>query len=226
MATIKSNSQPRNNVRANNPVESGRHAQGFPGAFASEVKDNAKALPNDFFNQILGKGNYETPWGETNPSGADMAPGQEFSLPKATKRAELQQPERRPAIAAGNNYHTEIARSNEISSRRESQELKMQIQEITEELRRLVSSSDKVMQMVYADISVASTPAIVGKYHTNFFAFLLIVIRQAREKVEDSGAWLSVAKSKGGKKSYNVQSKKGGTTFTQSMDRSAATSTG
>jgi hypothetical protein len=226
MASTKSNSQPQNYTRINNPVESGRHAQGFSSAFTNEIRDNAKALPNDFFSQLLGTGNYERSQTETSQNGADMAPGQEFNLPKATKRVELQQQERKPAIAAGNNYHAEIARSSEISSRRESQELKMQIQEITEELKRLLNSSDKVMQMVYADISVASTPTVVGKYHTNFFAFLLLVIQQARQKVEDSGAWLSVAKSKGGKKSYHAQSKKGGTSFTQSMDRSAVTSTG
>lgn len=226
MASIKSNSQPQNHTRVNNPVESGGHAQGFPNAFTSEIRDNVKALPNDFFSQLLGTGNYERSQTKTGQSGADMAPGQEFNLPKASNKIELQRQERKPAIAAGNNYHAEIARSSEISSRRESQELKMQIKEITEELKRLVDSSDKVMQMVYADISVASTPAVVGKYHTNFFSFLLIVIRQARQQVEDSGAWLSVAKSKGGKKSYQMQAKKSGTSFTQSMDRSAATSTG
>jgi len=222
MASLKPTIQPRNQ---NNPVESGRH-QGFSGVFASEVKNSVKPLPNDFFNQLLGVGDFEMPSSDTGSRHADMAPGQEFSLPKTTKKVESHQQERRPAIAGGNNYHMETARSSELTSRRESQELKMQIQEISEELKRLINSADKVMQMAYADISVAATPAVVGKYHTHFFAFLLIVIRQARQKVEDSGAWMSVAKGKGGKRSYNVQAKQKGTSFTQSMDRSAATSTG
>jgi len=225
MATLRSSSQPRNHITTNT-VESGSRAQGLPDALKKQVVDNAKALPSDFFNQILGNGSYEMTSADRQPQGGDMTPGQEFNLPKASKSTETHHQERKPAIAAANNYHGEIARSSEIANRRESQELKMQIEQISQELKRLVDSSDKVMQMVYADISVAATPAVVGKYHTNFFSFLLIVIRQARQQVEDSGAWLSVAKSKGGKKSYKMQSLKGGTSFTQSMDRSAATSTG
>lgn len=226
MATPKITQQLRNQIAANNTAETGSHSQGLSDQFRQQIKTNAKALPGDIFGQLLGMGGYENSQPSSQSKSEDMTPGQEFILPKSTKRAEIQHQERKPAIAAGINYHAEIARGSELANKRESRELKMQIEQIMEELKRLVDSSDKVLQMAYADITVASTPAIVGKYHTNFFAFLLIVIRQARQKVEDSGAWLSVAKSKGGKKSYQMQSKKNGTSFSMSSERSTATQTG
>ena len=111
-------------------------------------------------------------------------------------------------------------------SGQESQETKYQIQQIMEELQRLVSSSDKIIQMTFGDISVASAPTVVGKYHTNFFSWMLTVIRTARQKVEESGAWLSVAKSKGSRKGYQNMSKKHGTSFSMSNERTTATQSG
>lgn len=226
MASPKITPQLRNQIAVNNTAETDRRSHGLSDEFRKQIKTNAKALPGDIFGQLLGMGGYENSQPNTQSKSEDMTPGQEFILPKATPKTESLHQERKPAIAAGNNYHAEIARGSELANKRESRELKMQIEQIMEELKRLVDSSDKVLQMAYADVTVASRPTVVGKYHTNFFAFLLLVIRQARQKVEDSGAWLSVAKSKGGKKSYWGQFKKNGTSFGMSGERSTATQTG
>jgi hypothetical protein len=55
---------------------------------------------------------------------------------------------------------------------------------------------------------------------------MLTVIRGARMKVEDSGAWLSTMQGKKGKKNYWAMFKKHGTSFGMSNERQVATQTG
>ena len=65
-----------------------------------------------------------------------------------------------------------------------------------------------------------------GTYHQNFFEWMLHMIRQAKEKVEDSEAWLNVSKGKGSKKGYWNMFKKHGTSFALSSEQSVATQVG
>lgn len=124
-------------------------------------------------------------------------------------------------------YHGEMMKSSEKASRSETRELSQQINEIIAELQKLISSS-KVLQMEFAEVAVEQAPTSVGEYHLNFFEWMLLTIRQAREKVDDSGAWLGTVKGKNGKKGsgYWDMFKKHGTQFGMSNERSAATSTG
>lgn len=104
--------------------------------------------------------------------------------------------EKAPRIEAAMNYSGEIARSGERATKSEMREMNQNIQQIKEELNQLLASS-KVLQMEFAEVAMEQTPVDAGKYHVNFFDWLLIVIRQARQKVEDSGAWLHAVKGKG-----------------------------
>jgi hypothetical protein len=104
--------------------------------------------------------------------------------------------EKAPRIEAAMNYSGEIARSGERATKSEVREMNQNIQEIKAELNKLLASS-KVLQMEFAEVSMEQTPVEGGKYHMNFFDWMLIVIRQARQKVEDSGAWLNTVKGKG-----------------------------
>lgn len=124
-------------------------------------------------------------------------------------------------------YHGEMQHSGERANRSETQQMTQKVQEILGELQRLIKSS-KAMEMEFTDIAMAETPKEVGNYDMNFFEWMLLVIKQAREKVEDSGAWLSAVKGKNGKKGggYWDMFKKHGTQFGMSNERSAATSTG
>lgn len=103
--------------------------------------------------------------------------------------------EKAPRIEAAMNHSGEIARSGERATKSEMREMSQSIQEIKAELNQLLASS-KVLQMEFAEMTMEQTPVDAGKYHVNFFDWMLIVIRQARQKVEDSGAWLSAVKGK------------------------------
>ncbi|MGH7202820.1 MAG: DUF5660 family protein [Candidatus Levyibacteriota bacterium] len=102
------------------------------------------------------------------------------------------------------NYSREIVDSGKSASKGEVREMNSNIQQIKQELAKLVASSES-LKLKFADIGVDTSTPTVGKYQQNFLEWMLIVIRQARQKVEDSGAWLNAVKGKGGKKgTYDV----------------------
>lgn len=111
--------------------------------------------------------------------------------------------EKAPRIEAAMNYSGEIRRSSERAAKSETREMSQEIQAIKAELNNLLASS-KVLQMEFATVSLEQAPVNAGEYHKNFLDWMLIVIRQARQKVEDSGAWLNVVKGKRGKKGLDV----------------------
>lgn len=222
MAGSKLTSQLRKHILSNNPIETGKPSVGdFTREFGSQVKQNVALGADDFMNQILGREPQSHEVKRARDT-HDMYPGQEFSLtPKVKEHAKSVE-----KASAALDYHAEIARSSERGNSQENNEIQCQIEQIMFELKRLIDSSDKVIQMAHADLSVASAPKTVGKYHTNFLSWMLIVIQTARQKVEDSGAWLASAKGKGGKRGYWDQAKSHGTSFSMSNERSVATQTG
>jgi hypothetical protein len=140
---------------------------------------------------------------------------------------QLNKPESR--VAAAIDYHREIVKVGEKASKVENREINEKIQQISVELHRLINSS-QVLKMEFKEMAVEQGPVNAGEYHINFLEWMLLVIKQAREKVEDSGAWLSAVKGKGkgGKKdnSYWSMFKKHGTSFGLSNERNVATQTG
>ena len=224
--------------RVSNPLEAVRS---IGNDFGDTIVNEGKKGAGDFFKQLLGvdfgssshasektletskkqlehldpkKGAVELFNAKNHGSSAESHKKKSVEKPKAQKEAAI-------------NYHREMAQSSERSSRKEVSELSQRIEQISAELRRLISSS-KVLQMEFAQVAVEQTPTTVGEYHVNFLEWMLIVIRNAREKVEDSGAWLGTVKGKNGKKSsgYWDMFKKHGTSFGLSNERSVATQTG
>lgn len=225
MANSKLTTQQRTRIASSNTVETGKSSVGdFTREFGDAVKQSVAPIPDTFLNQLLAIDSADAQPQQKHQS-VEMKAGEEFVLPK-TQKKELPQPERRPHIEAGISYHRDIIHNRERMSGQEVQETKYQIQQILDELQRLVSSSDKIIQMTFGEISVASSPTVVGKYHTNFFSWMLTVIRTARQKVEESGAWLQVAKSKGSRKGYQNMFKKHGASFSLSNERTTATQSG
>ena len=194
---------------------------------AGEVKNQFDGFHEDFFSQLLGLdfGGEQAPKRRTS---GDMRAGEEISLSAIKIEASVKQVRenlKRPDILPAINYRQEIVQNSERLSRRESRELDQRIKDITDELKRLVDSSS-LLSMEFAEVSIQQAPTSAGKYHLNFFEWLLIEIRKIRMKLEDSGAWLSVMKSKKSQRKYGAMAKKHGTSFTLSGERSTATQTG
>lgn len=227
-------------IRVPNPLEA---VKSIGDEFSNTVvNDVAKGGAGDFFKQLLGVDfgssshssektiNQSTKQLEhLDPTKGAVelfnAKNHGSSESQARKRPSAEKP--KPRIEAAIDYHRDIVRSSEKASKVANNELAQRVEQITVELKRLVSSS-KVLQMEFASVSVEQKSAEVGEYHVHFLEWMLIVIKNAREKVEDSGAWLGTVKGKNGKKSsgYWEMFKKHGTTFGQSGERSVATQTG
>lgn len=217
-----------------------KHAQGkghsieaineFGGAVAQSVKDNLSGSWNDTWKQILGLSPSE---GSSKKAAAiehhtDPKTGEVvlFNRSKHKDTAQSLEKKARAEIRAAIDYHGEIVKSRERSSQKETHELDQRVEQIMSELQRLVKSS-RVLQLEFAEVSVEQNPVKAGEYHLNFLEWMLIVIKNAREKVEDSGAWLATVKGKNGKKGgYWDSFKKHGTSFGLSNERAVATQTG
>ncbi|CAN5176832.1 hypothetical protein BH09PAT1_BH09PAT1_1000 [soil metagenome] len=234
MANSRLTAQIKNRFPVKNTAETESSFADIPSSFAKDTKKQVSAVPDDFFSQLLGMGDFEKSDHAESKGAEEAKPYEKFTLYDSDRKssshvdakAESPKAERKPAIAAAMDYHAEMARGSERSSKKEKRELQMHIQEITQELQRIIASSSKMLQVEYGSYQVSAAPKDVGKYHTNFLAWMLNVVRTARQQVEDAGAWMAVAKGKGSKRGYVQSSKSMGTSFTQSNERSVATQTG
>lgn len=198
----------------------------FTGGITGSIKkDLAQEGAKDLWKQILGK--YEQTAEKAQKMAGELHEGQEINLNTHHKSEKAPTPKRQD-IAPGleqYNYYREIVHSSDKAQKRESYEQEKQVEEILVEIQRLVSSS-KIVETKFASLAVEQKPKEVGKYHTHFFEWVLITIRTARIKVEDSGAWLATMSGKKGKKDYWGMFKKHGTSFGMSNERSVSTQTG
>jgi len=179
----------------------------FGDAVAQSVKGNLTESWSDTWKQILGLSSSESPK-------AQHAKPPEYRKDPKTGAIELfnsanhkdKKSAEKPArseIRAAIDYHGEIVKNRERSSNRENHELDQRVNQIMVELKRLITSS-RVLQVEFAEVSVEQNPVKAGEYHLNFLEWMLIVIKNAREKVEDSGAWLNAIKGKKGKKGFAI----------------------
>lgn len=195
------------------------------GIVKSFAKDFGQEGIHDMWDQLLGVGDFET---TTRQFTGDLVEGEEFDLrTHLAKKHERPTPEKSKRMDAepGINYFSEIINSEKRVSRQQERSIETKIQEILVELKRLVHTS-AALQVEYREIAVEQRVVKAGKYYVSFFEWLLTVIRAARMRIEDSGAWLSTMKSKKGQKGYWAQFKKHGTSFGLSNERVVATQTG
>lgn len=191
----------------------------LPKHIAAKATDEVKAGVHDAWNQLLGSKNYEKE--QVQQKSGDLKPGEPISFTAHKNKKE----DKGKLIEAGYDYQREIVHGSEIARRSETRELDAKLKEIVTELKRLASSS-KLLQSEFKEVTMDQRITKPGKYHVNFFEWLLIVVKSARMRVEDSGAWLSVMKSKKKSKGYWEQFKKKGTSFGLSNERNVATQTG
>lgn len=207
-------------VSSNNHIETARDSVGYlTEGLKDTATEEAKRLVSQTWEQLFASLRGES--SQTTAHKGELKAGQEIIF---SKKSEKKQTEAAPAY----NYFAETFRTvnnSERLTRRESAEMQMKIKEIVVELRRLVDSST-VLQAEFKQVTMTEAPKTPGQYHLNFFDWVLTVIRAARMKVEDSGAWLASMKGKKGKQNYWSMFKKHGTSFGLSGERTVATQSG
>ncbi|SRR5258706_8060120 len=152
----------------------------MPQALGGELKKASTDSAQDMWRQIL--------------SPQDLLPNQELNLKELEARKKAEKQPARGAI----DYSGEILRVGEHKMAQENHEVKQQVEQIVIELKRLSSSASAIERQISVSTSnIGSNP---GRYHVNFFEWLLIVVKDARRQVEDAGAWLNATNSKSKKK--------------------------
>lgn len=230
----------RASSKVRRPEVSYESGDNFGKKIKKEVKSQVKLAGEDFFAQLLQFNESQTAMGSNSnkPESKEKAKpskkGVIFDIASqliSERSILLSSGERssekkaKPNREAGIDYRGEILRSSERLSRKESSEHTRRTEQIMSEIRKLASSM-KELQREFGQVSVDQAPVNPGTYYVNFFEWMLIMIKQARQKVEDSKAWLDTLKGKSKKKGYWGMAKKQGTSFTQNNERSVATSTG
>jgi len=240
-------------MRSYNKSQSRRPEANFESEFANRVKKGVKYEAEQtgkaFWEQILGA-DLSTADSQTSEENSNNLHTESAKAEKSPKRpkekgvifeiksqlvdglfddegssSKQENKNEKSNIEAAIDYHAEIAKSGERSSRRESSEISGKIQELMAELKKLAQST-KELQREFGHVTVESAPAKPGTYHLNFFEWMIIMLKQARQKVEDSNSWLSTVSGKSKKLGYWGSAKKFGTSFTQNNERNVATSTG
>ncbi|MBI4089696.1 MAG: hypothetical protein HY424_03225 [Candidatus Levybacteria bacterium] len=200
-----------------NPIEAKRDDSIIDSAIST-----AKDFADDFWEQTLGIKSEKS-----LKSAGDLQEGQELNLKelqqkKATRSLEnAEKAYVEPAI----NYSREIVQTAERSIARQGREIETQLKEIMAEIKKLTDSS-KTLQLQFKEVAVEQHNIKPGKYHKSFFQWLLIMVRNARMKVEDSSSWLAAMQSKRKSREYGAMAKKHGTTFSLSNERVVATQVG
>jgi hypothetical protein len=174
---------------------------------------------SDSLKQLSGKSEHEN-----NKKGGELYEGEEIDL--RTQNSSEHAPKPKHAdVAPGLDYVRDILKVGEKQVSRENREIQQAVEQIMDEIKRLIETST-VLQAEFGYASVDAKPVEVGKYHINFFEWMLNVIKEARLKIEDSGAWLAAMGGKKNKRNYWAMFKKHGTSFGMSNERSVSTQTG
>lgn len=124
-------------------------------------------------------------------------------------------------------YHREIVHSEAIKMNREGQVLSQQLEEIRVELVKIRQAS-KEMEATFKDVTTETMTRTVkpGKYHVNFFEWMLSTLQSARVRIESGNSWLSALSGKRAAKDYWSLSKTHGTSFSMSGERAVAQQVG
>ena len=149
----------------------------------------------------------------------ELKEGEEISL--GTKAEKPQRAE------AAIDYHREIIHTEVRKMHVEGQELSQQLEEIRVELVKIRQAS-KEMEATFKDVTTETInrTAKPGKYHVNFFEWMLSTLQSARVRIESGNSWLSALSGKKAQKDYWSMAKSGGTSYTLSGERAVAQQVG
>jgi hypothetical protein len=210
----KAKTKQRERVNDDSFEATGSLGKGLADTFKNDV---VKGFTHDLWEQLLAT------TGETRGGASgDLREGEEISF----KREEFRREAKRNAqIEAGIDYKRDIIHAERRIRNVDSQQLSVRVEEIIIELKKL-SSSSKALETEFKGIATITMPQAPGKYHQNFFEWMLTVVRSARARVESAEQWLKTISGKGKKKDYWGLYKKHGTSFGLSGERTVAQQTG
>lgn len=109
-----------------------------------------------------------------------------------------------------------LAEEERIQSQRKSNELRVQLQALIQQVVGLAKATSNLGQEI--ESAAMQAPAQPGIYHLVFFEKLLEMIISFRKKIEDASVWLSASNKRTEKKNYWAMYKKKGASFLLAPD--------
>lgn len=175
-------SKPKKQISVKNPFESLRDVG--ESVVETATQSSADAV-KDMWAQLLGVDKYA----------AKPASKQSGVLEKG-KAQEIKPKEKKIAAEAPMSYFKEIREAGKSGLAQESHEIRQQVQAIVYELQRLATASKQIEKQVAQAIGTGVVKP--GRYHATFFEWMVGVVREARKRVENAGAWLATVRKKSG----------------------------
>jgi hypothetical protein len=194
----------------------------FSGEASNLWKGILKSTSNDLIGGSLGSISEQILGPSTG--GQQLHEGQAVSLKKSTEASEKQ--EKKPAVTAEHmEYFRGVNNVDRIGETRTEQQVRSAVDQIRMEIQKLMKTS-RLVERTVKDATADQTPIKPGKYHLNFFEFVLGVIKDATRKLEDTVSYGAVFQSKKQQSKYWNSVKSNGTSFQLSGERTVSTQTG
>ncbi len=188
----------------------------------SFTNDLIKEGSKDIMRELLGLDKFaaETQSAAHHASG-DLQEGQEVSFGKEKAN------ERRAEIEPGIDYTGEIIHAEARRMQTENREVSQRLEEIRVELVKIRQAS-KELESAFKDVTRETMTQAVkpGKYHLNFFEWMLSTIQNARVRIESSASWVNALSGKKGRKDFWSLAKSHGTSYSMSSERAVAQQVG
>lgn len=182
------------------------------------VRDELNQEWQTFMKQALGSAEQASK--KIKAMEGELSEGQEVSFAK-------EKTEKRTEIEPGIDYRREVIHAETINVQRENMQLKGQLEQIRVELKKIVETS-KELEATFKEVAKESVQRTVtpGKYHVNFFEWMLATIQTARVRIESSASWIGAISGKKSKRDYWSLSQSQGTSFSLSGERVVSQQTG
>lgn len=183
--------------------------------------DVTKSIKEDLFAP-MGQDLADQLFGNLRPRklSGEMAPGESLTMEsmKSGKAQEEKKLRNQIALERG------LKQQEKQLAERKSEELRLQLQAIMEEVKKLASSTQGLSQEI--QIAAMQAPIEPGPYHLVFFEKLLSFIKSFRAKIENASTWLNATNTRANQKNYWAKYKKLGGKFLLSSEHYLTRSAG
>lgn len=196
-----------------------------PTTVNDEVKDLWKGMIGTVKSDLIGATGSsitEQLFGFGTSEENQLAEGQAVSLTQTKVR---EQQDKLQVTSEHMEYFRSVNNADRIGETRTEMQVRQAVDQIRMEIQKLIKTS-KLVERTVKDATADQAPVKPGRYHLNFFEFVLGIIKDATRKLEDTVSYGAVFSSKKQQSKYWSSYKKQGTTFGLSGERTTATQTG
>ncbi len=168
-------------------------------AIKSFNKDFLSKMPGDFMDQLFGPK-------PSNFSG-EFTAGESLEVKDIYKEKNTKQKKVEKQL----HLERKLRREDEMHMKQRSQELRVQLQAIMQEVIVVTENTTELAQEL--KIAAMQAPVEPGVYHIIFFTNLLDFLKSFRKKIESAHVWLHAANGRAAKKGWVANYKKSGAKY-------------